>query len=127
VVSRALAEDVAEAVEAVLPRRSLEAQPLLGAPQAGWIDLAGADASGLLRPNQLARLEHLQVLDRGRNRHAEEARQLAHRGRAAGQALDDRPPVGIGDRVEHLIRDRRLMVKHVLNGKDVSPDSQVAA
>ena len=99
----------------MLPRRALTQQPRLSVAEAGWIDLAGADPPDFLRPHQLAVLQHPEVLDSRGDGHPEQGRQLAHSGRAAGQALDHRPPVRVRERVEHPVRGLRLMLKHALN------------
>src|SRR6185312_5657336 len=58
-----LGEVVAEAVEAALPARATLGDPLLGRPQRLRLDLAGPHAAHLVRLDQPARLQHLDVLD----------------------------------------------------------------
>jgi hypothetical protein len=58
-------EDVAEPVEAVLPRRPLTFQPLLAHSHSGRLDLTRADPALLLGPDQASGLENAEVLHDG--------------------------------------------------------------
>jgi len=55
-------------------------------------------------------LEDGQVLHDGREGHVERPGELAHRGRARAQALDQVAAGGVAERPEHLVD--RLILKH---------------
>ena len=88
-----------------------------------------ASVSELARPLDMslaAVVQHLQVLDDRGQRHLQRPGQLTDRGRPPGQPLHHPPPAGVGEGVEHPV-ERRLLVKHPLDYRDVPPDGQVDA
>src|SRR5579859_180183 len=108
-----LREKVAEAVEALLPERAARGDPALGQAQCGGIDTAGAHPPQLLRADQPARLQHLQVLHHRRQRHGQGPRQLADRGRPAAQALHHAAAGRVRERLEDAV-ERGVLVNHLL-------------
>ena len=119
-------EKVAETVETAFPGRAALADPLLGGGERTRFDTTGSYPPDLLRPDEPARLQHLQVLDDAGERHVEWSGELADRGRSAAQAFHHRPPAGIGERLEHPV-ERGALVKHVLECRAGGSVSQAKA
>jgi hypothetical protein len=118
-------EEVAEPVETAFPQGPPLVDPVLGRAQRGRLDRAGAHPPDLLRADEAAGLEHLDVLDHRRERHLERLRELAHRRRPTRQAVDHRAAAGVSERVEDLVE--RRMVKQLLNFGMGSTQSQAIA
>ena len=106
-------EEVAESVEPALGGRALLPEPGLGEPEAGGLGLVAADPADLLGPHEAGRLEHLQVLEHGGHGHGQGLGQLGDRCGAADEALDERTPRGIRERLEGQA-ERVQMLKHLL-------------
>ena len=74
--------------------------PLLDRAHRRRLETACADAADLLGADQAALLQHVDVLDDGRQRHRERLGELADRGRALAQPGDDRAPARVGEGTE---------------------------
>src|SRR6516162_1571571 len=85
-----------ELVEAALPELALPAEPILGELQPVGSELVSAHPACLLRAYKAVLLEHLEMLDEGRERHAIGLGELAHRGPANAQALKHIAPRRVG-------------------------------
>jgi len=105
-------EDVAQDVEPTLPDSSMLGNPVLDRAHRARFEPAGADPADLLGTNEPAALEHVEVLQHGRQRNPQRRRELAHRGGATGQPRDDRAAVAIGQSVKRLIELLGLSDRH---------------
>src|SRR5215212_8714299 len=90
-------------IEAAFPVLTLRYHPVLREFQRLGRELIGSYPSCLAGPNQTAVLQHIQVLGERRQRHRERSRQLAHRGRAATQPLQDRSSCRVGEGLKNTI------------------------
>ena len=104
------AEDVAQTVEAALPERSSFGDPLLGESQSHGLDATRAHSPTLLRSNEVALFEHLEVLYDGREGNAERRREIGDRSRAPTQPLHHRAAGGVSQRVKDWVD--AMVVKH---------------
>lgn len=68
----------------------------------------------LVGTQQTALFQHLQMLQKGRQRHVEGSRQFAHRCRSTAQPFHDKPPGRVCQGVEDFIKMVGL-VRHVAN------------
>src|SRR5690348_10575494 len=118
-----LSEVVAEAVEAALPARAPLRDPLLGRSQRLRLDLAGAHAADLARLHEPARLQHLDVLDHGRERHVERPRELTDRRGPAREPVDHDPPAGVGEGLENSVKLVKHLLKYYTDTRD--PETRV--
>jgi hypothetical protein len=98
-----IGQEVAQPVEPVLPARTPLGEPLLGESQAGRRDVEGANAPDLLRMDESAGFEDLQVLADGGERHGQRACELGHGGWALAEALDESATGGIGEGLEDTV------------------------
>ena len=98
----------------------------LGRAQRGRVDGAGPGPAALLRPDQAAGLQHLNVLQDGGQRHGQRPAELADRRRACAEPLHHDPPARVGQGLEHPVQVRRL-VKHALEYRGRHLDSQAVA
>ena len=96
-------EIIVQLIEAALPHLPLLNQPLLGELQPPRYEPIGPHPADLLRANEAAPFQHLEVLEEGGQRHVERLRQLGHGRGTTAQALEDLPPRGIGQCPEHAI------------------------
>jgi len=96
-------EDVAQEVEPAFPDSAVLGDPVLDRVHRAGVEAAGADPTGLLGTHEPAALEHVEVLQHCRQRHAERRRELAHRGGPPGELHDDRATVAVGQSVERQI------------------------
>jgi hypothetical protein len=96
-------EEVAEPIEAALPRRDPLRNPLLGELEGRRLDVARAYPTDLLGPDDAALFEDSKVLTDGGQRHVERLRQVADRPRSGAQALKDRAASRLGERVKDAI------------------------
>ena len=78
---------------------------------------AGAHPADLLRADQAACLQNLEMLQHGRQRDGERLGKLADRGRPTAQPLDHDPAGRIGKGLEEAVEPSRL-VKHILKYSD---------
>jgi len=85
----------------------------LSAERSGRVDAASTGAAQFARPDQTARLQHVDVLQDGGQRHVQRLTEFAHRRRAAAEPFDHEAPAGIGQRLEHPIQIGRIG-KHAL-------------
>src|SRR5688572_2976063 len=74
-----LVQNLAEAVETVLPHAAAIVDPALGGAQALLVHAAGAHPPDLLGPHETAVFEHGEVLHDGGQRHGERLGELADR------------------------------------------------
>ena len=95
-------------IQAALPKRPLTAKPVLGELELFGGELVGADAPLLVRADEAASFQHLQMLDEGWQRHLVRRGQLADRGGTGGEALKDIASCRIGQGPKDLIHDRRM-------------------
>jgi len=108
-----LAQDVTQSIKSGFPASTPVGDPLLSGGHRCWFDAADASPPDLLGSHDSARLEHLNVLDHGRQGHGQRTRQLAHRSGSKGEPFNHGPPAAISQRLEGPIEVDRL-VKHVL-------------
>jgi hypothetical protein len=106
------AEDMAQTVEPALPERPSFGDPLLGEPQSHGLDATGAHSPTLLRLNEVAPFEHLEVLYDGGEGDAEPRREIGDRSGPPTQPLHHRAAGGVGQRVKDLVD--AIVVKHRL-------------
>ena len=104
---------VARAVGGAGPALAALVDPVLDGLQAGHLQPAGAHPSDLLRPDEAACLEHLQVLHHRWQRDRQRAGELADRGRPVAELLHEPAPGRVGQRGEDRVDVTRL-VKHRL-------------
>src|SRR6187431_1267946 len=100
-----------QAIEAGFPLTAPASEPALDPLEDGRFELACAYPTLFARADQAARLEHLQVLDHSGQSHRERLRELAHRGRAAAQAVHHTPAHGVGERVKYAVERRSLRLR----------------
>jgi hypothetical protein len=98
-----LGEDVAEAIEAALPECASLGDPLLGGAQGSGSDGEGADTADFFGMDEAAGLQDLEVLDDRGERHGQGLGELADGRRAAGKAIDQGTPSGVGEGLEEAI------------------------
>jgi hypothetical protein len=118
------AEDMAQTVEPALPERPSFGDPLLGESQARGLDATRAHSPTLLRLNEVALLEHLEVLYDGGEGNAERGREIGDRRGAATQPLHHRAAGGVGQRVKDLVD--AIVVKHRLKYSPSQADCQAS-
>src|SRR5258708_29644903 len=104
-----LGEELAETVEAALPLGTPLCDPVLGPAHRRRPHPARPHPPDLLGVDEAALLQHLEMLHDGRQRDRQRRCQLADRGRAAAELLDDLPARPIAERVEHPV-DRVALV-----------------
>jgi hypothetical protein len=120
-----VAEDMAQTVEPALPERTAFGDPLLGESQAHGLDAARAHAPTLLRLNEAALFEHLEVLYDGGEGNAERRREIGDRSGPPTQPLHHRAAGGVGERVKDLVD--AIVVKHRLKYSRSQGDCQASA
>ena len=104
------AEDMAQTVEAALPERASFGDPLLGESQSHGLDATRAHSPTLLRLNEVALFEHLEVLYDGGEGNAKWLGEIGDRSGTPTQPLHHRAAGGVGQRVKDLVD--AMMVKH---------------
>ena len=119
------AEDMAQTVEVALPERTSFGDPLLGESQSHGLDATRAHSPTLLRLNEVALFEHLEVLYDGGKGNAERRREIRDRSGAPTQPLHHRAARGIGQRVKDLVD--AVVVKHRLKYSRSQGDCQASA
>ena len=119
------AEDMAKTVEPALPERTAFGDPLLGESQSHGLDATRAHSPTLLRLDEVALFEHLEVLYDGGKGNAERRREIRDRSGAPTQPLHHRAARGIGQRVKDLVN--AVVVKHRLKYSRSQGDCQASA
>src|ERR671936_941070 len=102
-----------EPVEAPFPACTTLMDPALGRLERRDLDRAGPNPADLFGADEAALLQQLQVLEHGRERHRQRPCEIAHRGRAPREPVDDRPAARVGKRVKDAV-ERRILLKHLL-------------
>ena len=97
-----------------LPEGALLDEPALGGGEPVGIEMTGADAAALFGPDEPRCFEHREMFQEGGQAHFEWRRQLFYRRRAIDEAIDDRAPRRIGERMEDGVEFGQL-VYHMEN------------
>jgi hypothetical protein len=105
---RFLGEYVPEAIEPALPQRAALGDPLCSNVEPGGLEATDSHAANFVCADDLAALEHLEVLNDCRQGDAERLRQVAGRRRTVAQLLDELPARGVAECVEDLVDMARL-------------------
>src|SRR5919109_1320602 len=103
----------AEPVEPPFPACTTLMDPALGRLERRDLDRAGSNPADLFGADEAAVLQHLQVLEHGRKRHRQRLCEIAYRGRALREPVNDRPAARVGKRVKDPV-ERRISLKHLL-------------
>src|SRR6516165_7057299 len=111
-----LVEIGGQAVEAGFPFRAPRLQPVLHLVQPRRAELAAAHPPHFARAGEPGLLQHGEMLQHRRHGHLQRLRQLAHRGRAAREALQHGAASRVGEGLEGEVEGGGL-VKHGLNYK----------
>lgn len=122
---RDIRQVLAETVETTLAQRPPFGDPGLGRTHNGRLDHARPGPSHLLRAEQTARLEHLDVLEHSCKGHGHRPAELADRGRPRTEALQHRAPTRVRERVKDAVKID--VVKHSLQHCSQPTNSQVVA
>src|ERR671936_338402 len=102
-----------EPVEAPFPACTTLMDPALGRLERRDLDRAGPNPADLFGADEAALLQQLQVLEHGRERHRQRPCEIAHRGRALREPVNDRPAARVGKRVKDPV-ERRILLKHLI-------------
>src|SRR6188768_1910815 len=98
-----------QAIEAGFPLAASASKPALDALERGSLELASAYPTLFTRADEATRLEHLQVLDDGRQSHRQRLSELAHRSRTPAQPVHHAPARGIAERLEQPVERGTLL------------------
>ena len=87
-----------EVVELSVPESGIAIQPGLGVMQRPMHQSTFADAAHSVLTQQAGPFEDAEVLADGRGGHSERPGEVADEGRSAGEAIENRPASGVGER-----------------------------
>src|SRR5438309_635289 len=94
---RLLLQDVAELIQTALPNRAAFGDPISRDRESRGFDAAGANAPGLLGPDQAAVLQHLEMLHHRRERDLERLGEARYGDRAPAELLENGAPGGVAE------------------------------
>src|SRR5271165_2927752 len=98
-----LSQEIAQPVKPAFPHRAAVADPSVRHRKAAGFDSAGAYPPGLFGLDQAAFLQHLQVLNDGRQRDAEWLCQPRHRYGSLAEPLQNGPAGGVAEGMEDTV------------------------
>src|SRR3954465_7168219 len=96
-------ENVPKEVGPAGPGRAVLTDPAFDRLHRLWLEPTSANPTDLLAVHEAAALQDVQVLHDGRQRNAEGRRELAHGRGAAGQPLDHRTALAVGEGLEDAV------------------------
>lgn len=111
---RLLFQIAGERVEPRLPEFPVVREPFRGSAQRCGRQFAGDDAARFFPRDESGILEHAQMFDKPRQRHAERLRKLAHGTAAGGERREYAPARRVGERGEYAIKSGIVILNHIV-------------